>query len=309
MKTTDERVQTYLSNLRSELKGADKATVQDALADAEEHLRTALAAEKENRGEVSEEELLAEIIQEYGPPGEVAEAYKTWEQAQAPALARPAAPGAERTAPPRPGKNYPGFFGVYADPRAWGGLVFMLISLVTGTLYFSWATAGLSTSLGLMITIIGIPVTILFLLSVRGLIFLEGRLVEALLGERMPRRPAFTDPNQGWIERLKQLLLGKSTWLGLLYMGLMLPLGVVYFSLMVSLLSVGLALVATPILVIVFNLPVTTVSDGVVLWQLPEYLTPLVAVVGVLLTTVTLHLSRWVGWAHGRFAKALLVSE
>jgi len=305
--TTEEHIRTYLSKLRAELKGADKATIQDALADAEEHLRTALAVELENRGQASEEELLQGIIEEYGAPEEIAEAYLTWEQAQPPALARPAAPGKESSPPTRPGEGYTGFFGIFADPRAWGGLVFMLISLVTGSLYFSWATAGLATSLGLMITIIGIPVTILFLLSVRGLAFLEGRLVEALLGERMPRRPAFTDSNLGWIERLKQLLLGKSTWLGLLYMGLMLPLGVVYFSVTVTLIAVSLALIAAPIATMIFNLPV--VQFGSRQYFLPDYLTPLVTIGGALLLTLTLHLSRWVGWAHGRFAKALLVSD
>ena len=42
MKTADELIKTYLSDLKNALKGADRATVQDALADAEEHLRTAL---------------------------------------------------------------------------------------------------------------------------------------------------------------------------------------------------------------------------------------------------------------------------
>ncbi len=301
MMTTEERIRTYLSELRAELKGADKATIQDALSDAEEHLRTALAVEGENRDRTVAEDRLEKIIQEYGPPGEVAEAYRSWESTQPPALARPAAPEKESRA------GYPGFFGIYADPRAWGGLVFMLISLVTGSLYFSWATAGLATSLGLMITIIGIPVTILFLLSVRGLAYLEGRLVEALLGERMPRRPAFTDSNLGWIERLKQLLLGKSTWLGLLYLGLMLPLGVVYFSVTVTLTAVSLAFIAAPIATMVFNLPV--VQFGSTQYFLPNYLTPLVTIGGALLLTLTLHLARWVGWAHGRFAKALLVSD
>ena len=35
-------IQTYLVELKNELKGSDMATVQDALIDAEEHLTTAL---------------------------------------------------------------------------------------------------------------------------------------------------------------------------------------------------------------------------------------------------------------------------
>ena len=307
MKTTDELIQTYLNGLKAALKGADKATVQDALADAEEHLRTALESEKDQKEGLEENAALEKIIQDYGEPEEIALAYISWESSLPSALA--ATPAARRASATVNGKSYPGFFGVFADPRAWGGLVYMLISIVTGTLYFSWAVTGLSTSLSVMILIIGIPVAILFLLSVRGLAFLEGRLVEALLGERMPRRASFTDSSLGWVERLKQLLTGKSTWLGLLYMVLMLPLGIIYFTVMVTLIALSVAFIAAPIAAIFFNFPVMTYNSGGVVWNLPDYLTPLLAVLGVFLATGTLHVARWVGKTHGKFAKALLVSD
>ena len=307
MKTTDELIQTYLDDLKAALAGADKATVQDALADAEEHLRTALESEKADGEDLAENEVIKGVIQTYGEAEEIAQAYLSWERDLPPALA--ATPAARRAAGSTDSKTYPGFFGVFADPRAWGGLVFMLISLVTGILYFTWAVTGLSLSLGLMILIIGIPFTILFLLSVRGLSFLEGRLVEALLGERMPRRASFTDNSLGWKERLIQLLTGKSTWLGLLYMVLMLPLGIIYFTVMVTLIALALAFIAVPIAAIVFNVPFEAISYGEVIWYVPNYLTPLIAVFGVLLATVTMHIARWTGKVHGKFAKALLVSD
>lgn len=307
MKTTDEIIQTYLDDLKSALAGADKATVQDALADAEEHLRTALESERADQEGLEESAALEGIIQSYGDAQEIAQAYQSWESSIPSALA--ATPAARRTISSANGKSYPGFFGVFADPRAWGGLVYMLISLATGIIYFTWAVTGISVSLGVMVLIIGIPVSILFLLSFRGIAFLEGRLVESLLGERMPRRASFTDSSLGWKERLKQLLTGKSTWLSSIYMILMLPLGIIYFTVMVVLISISLALVATPIAAIVFNVPFEAISYGEVIWHMPDYLTPLVAVVGVLLATATMHVARWVGKIHGRFAKALLVSD
>ena len=305
MKTADELVKAYLSDLKNALKGADRATIQDALADAEEHLRTAL----EN----------ASLKQRLKPKPSRPSSRITANQPRSLKPTRPGKAPCHQPWPPhrllagsRAGssaKSYPGFFGVFADPRAWGGLVYMLISLVTGTLYFSWAVTGLSTSIGIMILIIGIPITIIFLLSFRGIAFLEGRLVEALLGERMPRRASFTDSSLPWRERLKILLTGKATWLSIIYMILMLPIGIIYFTAVVTLVSVSLALIASPILAYVFNLPVGTYIDGDVIWQLPEYLTPLFAFVGIGLGTTTLHISRWVGRIHGKFAKALLVSD
>ena len=310
MKTADELIKSYLDDLKTALRGADKATVQDAMADAEEHLRSAL--ETEDADKEAESSAIQAIIQEYGEPEEIAQAYKNWEVSLPPALA--ATPAARRVAATANGENpaakkYPGFFGVFADPKAWGGLVFMLISLVTGIIYFTWAVTGLSLSLGVMVLIIGIPVAIIFLLSFRGIAFLEGRLVEALLGERMPRRASFTDSSLSWGERLKILLTGKATWLSIIYMILMLPLGIIYFTVMVTLISISLGLIVSPILAYVFNLPIGSFINGDVVWQLPDYLTPLFSVLGVFLGTATLHVSRWVGKVHGKFAKALLVSD
>ena len=48
---------------------------------------------------------------------------------------------------------------------------------------------GHSMSAGFAILIIGIPIFLLFLGATRGVALAEGRLVEAMLGTRMPRRP------------------------------------------------------------------------------------------------------------------------
>ncbi|MDE2257738.1 MAG: hypothetical protein KGK05_08260, partial [Xanthomonadaceae bacterium] len=64
-------VAEYLEQLRAALAGADPALIQDALYDAEEHLRGEL---REHRG-MSEADVLATIVGSYGAPEEVAEIY------------------------------------------------------------------------------------------------------------------------------------------------------------------------------------------------------------------------------------------
>ncbi len=131
---TPSTVEQYLDALRSALRGADKALVQDALYDAEEHLRAELA---QRPGE-DEATVLAGIVASYGAPEEVAEAYRSNEATVQKAL---------RTPPPRPHSSTLGrFFGVYADPRAYLSLLYMLLALVTGIFYFTFAVTGLSLS-------------------------------------------------------------------------------------------------------------------------------------------------------------------
>jgi VIT1/CCC1 family predicted Fe2+/Mn2+ transporter len=291
-------IEEYLGQLKTELKDSDAATVQDALADAEEHLRTALASLKQEQPERSEEELLGQVIEQYGDPSETASAYMEVERRTVPSLMHEE---------PKPGSGFARFFGVYTDPRAWGALLYMLIAFITGVLYFTWAVTGLSLSVSFLIFIFGFPFAILFLISVHGLIFIEGRLVEALLGVRMPRRPIFTERNLKWIERLKQLVTDRRTWLSIVYMVIQFALGTVYFVVIVTVLSFSLASIAIPFVQEIFQEAPIQVYDA--RYAVPTWSYPLFILGGFLLWTVLMNIARWVGQLHGGMAKALLVKE
>lgn len=283
-------VEEYLDALKQEMQGTDNATVQDALVDAEEHLRTALE---------STEDELSVIIEEYGTPEETAAAYAEVERRTAPALSG--------SATKKQDSGLGRFFAIYTDPRAWGALFYMLIAFVTGVIYFSWAVAGISTSISLAIFIFGLPVALLFLLSVRGIAWLEGRLVEALLGVRMPRRSLPAPKNAKLLDRIKELLKDKHTWFSLVYMFIQFALGIVYFVLLVTVFALSLTGLAIPILQEVFHLPMVQNYD--VYYYMPQWGYPLAIMVGVLLWTVMMHLVKWIGGLHGRFAKFMLITE
>lgn len=311
----------YLEQLRAALAGADPAMIQDALYDAEEYLRSELA---EQPGK-SEADVIAGVAGSYGAPEEVAEIYRETEVTVNRALRTPL-PGRRPPPPPvaavapgvaaaaagagpvaaRPRSAAARFFGVVLDPHTYGALFYMLLSLVTGVFFFTWVVTGLSLSVSLMILIIGIPVLLLFLGSVRVLSLVEGRIIEALLGVRMPRRPMYTDRSQGWLARIGAMFTDVRTWLTMLYFVLMLPLGVVYFSIATTLLSTSLALLFAPLADVALDQPVNlwindvNVGDGVWLW-------PLAMAAGLVLLFATLHLARAIGRLHGAIAKHLLV--
>jgi len=301
-----QSIDNYLAQLKKELSGCDRATIQDALSDAEEYLRASLSSATANDATISEADALSQIIERYGMPEEVATAYREIEHRITPALAQPSYPDepeeAKKEKDERPLLSR--FFGVFADFRVWGAFLYLLFSLATGILYFTWVVTGISLSAGLLVLIIGLPFTGLFILSVRGIGLVEGRIVEALLGIRMPRRPQFHRRNMGLWARFKNIILDKHTWLSIAYMILQLPLGTIYFSVFITLIALSLSGIAMPILQLVFDVPVN-INGGS--YYLAGWMLPLAVVAGILLATLTMHLAKYVGRMHGTLAKALLV--
>ena len=291
-------IDQYLSQLRDALRGEDPALVQDALYDAEEYLRAELA---QHPGK-SEADVLELIASTYGAPGEVAEAYRTSEKTVREAL-KPAAPPARSTALGR-------FFGVYGDSRAWIALFYMLLALVTGIFYFTVTVVGLSISFGLLWIIIGVPFFLLFIGFTRVLSLVEGRLVEGLLGVRMPRRPIRSTHGASFWQRIKEMLVDRRTWTTLFYMLLMLPLGIVYFVVAVVGLTGSLSLITTPIGTFLYRAGLVRGGELVPEFYDVSWLHALThTVVGVLLLTALLHAARGIGQLHGHIARELLLSQ
>ena len=211
---------------------------------------------------------------------------------------------------PAPRKSLAGrFFGVLVDPHTYGALFYMLLSLATGIFYFTWVTTGASLSVGLAILIIGIPFVILFIGATRILALVEGRIVEVMLGERMPRRPLYSDTSLPVLQRIGAMFTDTRTWTTMLYFLLMLALGTIYFTLVVTGIATSLALIATPIAASL-GFEGTVMLDGYDLWAMAAPWQWVLAIIGgVLLLFATLHLARFIGRMHGKLAKAMLVSN
>jgi len=292
----------YLDQLRIALRGADPALVQDALYDAEDHLRSEMA---ENPGK-SEGEILAKIANSYGAPEEVAAIYVVKEQQVEEALRSPP--------PPRRRSALGRFFGIAADPRAYASLFYMLLSMATGIFYFTWAVTGLSLSIGLSILIFGIAFAVLFFGTVRVLSLVEGRIIEVMLGERMPRRPLYAkNTATTWKGRIAEMFTDPRTWSTLFYMVIMLPLGIIYFTIAVVGITLSLGLMFTPIAAVMahmgaFGGNVGFYLDGEPVLQ-PLLIAPLAFVIGVVILFSMLHLARGIGRMQGGIAKHLLVKS
>jgi uncharacterized membrane protein len=301
-------IEEYLRQLRAALGDADPALVQDALYDAEEYLRAEIAAHPDK----SEADVLELIASTYGAPEEVAAAYVENDAKVSAALAPPA----PRTAPQRAWLAR--VFSVYVDPRAWSSLFFMVLCLATGIFYFTFAVTGLSLSAGLAVLVIGVPFFLAFIGLSRVLALGEGRLLEAVTGERMPRRPKHPGATLGFWARVVAMLKDTRTWTTLAYFIAMLPLGILYFTIAVVGGTLGIALTLAPFWEALRalgavpqdwrSLDIDVNNGAFVVSDSPVAMLAL-GLLGVLILTSVLHAARGIGRGHARLAKSLLVDR
>jgi uncharacterized membrane protein len=296
-RTAPRSIQEYLSQLRQELHGADAALIQDALYDAEEYLRAEVAAHPDK----SEADVLELIASTYGAPDEVAAAYRETEIKVATAMATPRR---------RAGGGAGAFLGVFLDPRAYTSLLFMFLALLTGIAYFVFTVVGLALSMGLSVLIIGVPFFLVFVAVGRVLSLVEGRLLEAMTGVRMPRRPVYQPSARGLWTRVGAMLKDRRTWSTLAYFLLMLPLGIIYFVTAVVGVTLSVALIATPFIGMAqrfgwFGGYLTVDPEWLGSWPM----LPVELFAGALLFTLLMHLARGAVRMHALFAKALLVAR
>jgi len=299
-------IDEYLRQLRSALAGEDAALIQDARYDAEEYLRAEVAAHPGR----SEADVLELIASTYGAPEEVAAAYRETEAKVKAALTPPAPPATAQTSGIRR------FFGIYMDVRAYTSLFYMLLTLATGIVYFTFVVTGLALSAGFAVLVIGIPFFLAFIGIARVIALGEGRLLEAMTGERMPRRPVHPGPPASWLIRIGNMLKDMHTWTTLLYLLLMLPLGIFYFTITVTGLGAGLRLALSPVILLGHGL-------GWFPWRISHQMMSVDGfgydspasllgalfsmVLGIVILTLLLHAVRWIARSHARLAKALLV--
>ena len=133
--------------------------------------------------------------------------------------------------------------------------------------------------------------------------------MEALLGVRMPRRPKFSYEGLKWPERLKMLVTDKYNWKMFLYMLFQLPFGTLYFSLFVILISVSLSFMISPIIEAIMPAGVTGIIIGDTRYFLSTEWYGLLVIFGFLLLTSSMHLFKWIGQLHGKYAKMFLVTD
>jgi hypothetical protein len=131
--------------------------------------------------------------------------------------------------------------------RGWTAVTHHLLGLPLGVAYFIWLVTGLSTGLGLAITIIGIPLLTLVFATVRPLLAVERGLSNSLLGTAIPAS-GLAPAGEGLWGRLKAYWTDGATWRGVAYLLARFPVGLFTFVVVVTTFSTAVGLLGAPIL-------------------------------------------------------------
>jgi hypothetical protein len=182
--------------------------------------------------------------------------------------------------------------------------VYLLLSLGLGTTWFVILVVGLSTGIGLLVTLLGIPILVGVLYATRPMADLERALVAGLLDAPATGHYRRPDSDGMWAS-IRARVADPQTWKDTAYLACQFPLGIIWFVL------TSVAVVVPPALLLApawFWLPADGIQIG--FWSVDTWPEAIIGVpIGALLFVPARYLIDGLGFAHAYWARLLLHSE
>lgn len=204
------------------------------------------------------------------------------------------------------------FFGVYAKGQTYLNILYMLLLMPIGIIFFTYAVTLFSTSVGLLVTFVGIFLLYFFLISLPYLMLVQGWLMKISTGIELPKHEVTFDENRTLIQKAWDALKNKVIWKTLLYfLFFAMPLGIITFTLAVTLISVGISLTFVWLWPLIQYAVVGSVLDEP--WVISNAVRIIVIIgwvvvpfIGFPILTGTLHLINRLAIWHGRLVVKIL---
>lgn len=187
------------------------------------------------------------------------------------------------------------------EAKTWRSVGYLLLAFPLGIFYFVFLVTGFSLGFGLLITLIGVPILVGVIAASYGMGEFE-RLISNQLLETSIDRTERISRAEGFWQKLKELLVSSETWKRVFYLFLKFPFGIVGLVFV----SVGAALFGQIIAPLVYEQDWYNPSIGTI-WEIDQIWEAIVvAIIGVLLGFVFLHVINGTAriWSH--IADALL---
>ena len=185
--------------------------------------------------------------------------------------------------------------------KFFGNLVYLLLAMPLGVVYFTILTVGLSLGAGLSITLIGLPILVSMIFVTYMLGDLERSITSILLGVKIAKPEARPARDNSARAILTAQWKNLAFWKELAYLLLLkLPLGILSFTLAVVFVTVPLALMATPVIVAFFPAVDLMVFSSVRVDTMTEAM--VCFAVGLGIGFVSIYLVNGLAWVSGKIA-------
>lgn len=144
---------------------------------------------------------------------------------------------------------------VLFNPKTYATILYLILSLPLGIIYFTLAITGLALSVALTPIFIGIPLFFGVAKLLNGIVNFEQSMIRHILG--MPVPPVSylshqqTEGGQNWLKRMARNFDSGQFIRNLLLLLLRLVTGIVFFVIMVAVISLGLGFIALPVVHII----------------------------------------------------------
>ncbi|WP_055110392.1 sensor domain-containing protein [Paenibacillus ihumii] len=144
---------------------------------------------------------------------------------------------------------------VLFNPKTYATILYFLLSLPLGIIYFTVAITGLALSIGLTPIFIGIPLFFGVAKLLDGIVNFEQSIIRQILG--LPAAPASYTYNQqsaagqNWFMRMVRGFNGRLFIRNLLLVIMRFVTGIVFFVIMVTVISLALGLITLPVVHII----------------------------------------------------------
>ncbi|WP_282939199.1 sensor domain-containing protein [Paenibacillus sp. RC67] len=201
------------------------------------------------------------------------------------------------------------------QPPSFGASTFYLFYLFpTGICNFIITIVGLVLSIGFMPLFIGFPMLLVWLHGVKLLNSIDARLARRLLAldtsTNSPTSSITAYPSSGLWRKLSELLSDPGTYTAIIWQIARLPVGILAFTVAVTVISVEIALVSTPIVywVLLQTIHINIFEDHPLhslLPQSPLLISFIFMGIGLLLLPVAVKFIRSVAYLFGQFAVEL----
>jgi hypothetical protein len=133
-------------------------------------------------------------------------------------------------------------------------ILYLLLSLPLGIVYFVLLVTGLSMGFGMLAIWVGFPILYITLLIWLGLASFERQLTMSLLNIYIPPMSSRLSYDMSWWQSFRARLTNPVTWKSLAYLLVKFPFGIFSFTLTVTLMVTSIAFILMPVAYLVDTL-------------------------------------------------------